>query len=165
MKPVTFTTSPPKYQSRVVADVDFVVMAYLNDSTIDGRRIHGPTRNDPDGFGRGEITVRLPAPIMTSYGKGPKRPGVSELGKYRMIGALLEVTIDYDHIHGYGVLYKPLPRGVEFYPAVDLDRTVVKGYKNGRIDMLTWTLVAVTINDRGAAWEGLPPVVITPRNS
>jgi hypothetical protein len=149
---ITLTTSKPTYRSKVVAEVDFPVLAYLEHETADRRRLRRH---------KGDIAVRLPAPIMTDYGRGPKRPGVSEIGKYRMIGALLTVTIGEDSMTGTGVLYKTLPEVVHFWPAIDLDRTTVKGYKNGRSDILDWTLVAVTLHDYPPAWPDIPRARIT----
>jgi hypothetical protein len=146
----TFTTPKPTYQPKVVADIEFPALAWLNTETADRRRLRD-----------GKIDVRLPTPIMTDYGKGPRRPGVSELGKIRMIGALLTVTIEDDRLTGTGILYKTLPDTVDFWPAIDLDNISLKGYKNGRIDVLGWRLAAVTLHDYPPAWPDLPRATIT----
>lgn len=156
MQPLTFKTSAPKYQSKVVADITFEVLAYLETETADRRRIWRP--------GRADATVRLPAPILTDYGKGPKTPLHSQVTKIRTIGALLEVTIRDDIMYGTGVLYAKLPDKVKLYPCIDLDDVLFKFFKNGRADMTAWALHAVTLRATGPAWPDIPPVRITLRS-
>lgn len=155
MRTITFSTPAPKYQSKIVADVSFPVIAYLNRVTVDGRKLLPPNR--------AEITIPLPVNIMTDYSKGPARPNLSQISKYRMIGALLEVTISDHTLTGTGVLYRPLPDHVLFYAAVDIAPSVVKVFNNGRINFHDWALRAVTLRDHGPAWPNLPPAIIVPR--
>lgn len=146
MKPITFSTSYPSHQQTTLfADVRFPTMAFLDAATIDGRRIWGPAR--------GEIQIRLPAPIMTDY-RGP----------YRSCGAVLSVTIANHVMSGIGVLTERFPDDVDLYPAVSLAGHEVYVSKRGhRVRFEHWGLDGVTLHTGGQAWDGLLPVVITPR--
>lgn len=152
---IEFKTSAPNYQSKIVADITFEAICYLDTETADRRRIYDPSR--------GRASVRLPAPILTDVGKGTKTPLSSQLSKIRTIGALLEVTIRDKIVYGTGVLYR-LPPDVKLYPCVDLDDVKVKFFKNGRSDLTEWALHAVTLRATGPAWPDIPPVRITLRS-